>query len=61
VLKSDGPCRTVHMCRGGSVRQHHLDLAPGRDPVRRDPRVCLGLSRPPMMLLDDVESKRGED
>jgi hypothetical protein len=52
---------TVHTGRGGSVRQQHLDLAPGRDPEKRDPRVCLGISRPPMMFLDDVESKRGED
>jgi hypothetical protein len=47
--------------RGDGVRQQHLDLAPGRDPVRRrDPRVCLGIDRPPKKLLDDIESKRGE-
>jgi hypothetical protein len=28
---------------------------------RRDPKVCLGVSRPPKTPLDDVESKRGED
>jgi hypothetical protein len=28
---------------------------------RRDPRVCLGIDRPPKMPLVDVEPKRGED
>jgi hypothetical protein len=28
---------------------------------RRDPRVCLGVGRPPKMPLVDVEPKRGED
>jgi hypothetical protein len=34
----------------------------GRDPVRRrDPKVCLGVGRPPKTPLVDVEPKRGED
>jgi hypothetical protein len=28
---------------------------------RRDPRICLGVGRPPNTLLVDVEPKRGED
>jgi hypothetical protein len=48
--------------RRDGVRQQHLDLAPGRDYVgRRDPRVCLGIGRPPKTPLNDVESERGED
>jgi hypothetical protein len=35
---------------------------PGRTPPgRRDPRVCLGIGRPPKTPLVDVESKRCED
>jgi hypothetical protein len=36
-------------------------LSGGNPSGRRDPRVCLGVGRPPKMPLVDVESKRGED
>jgi hypothetical protein len=48
--------------RGDEVHQQYLDLAPERDPSgRRDPRVCLGIGRPPKTPLNDVEQERGED
>jgi hypothetical protein len=43
-------------------RSHPRRLAPGRDPVgSRDPRVCLGIGRPPKTPLNDVEPERSED
>jgi hypothetical protein len=42
--------------------EQDLDLAPGRHPSgRRDPRVCLGIERPPKTSLNDVEPERGKD
>jgi hypothetical protein len=40
-----------------------LDLASREGPRRgrRDPRVCLGVGRPPKTPLVDVEPKKGED
>jgi hypothetical protein len=55
--------RTVHNGAEGlllhSRPRSHL---PGGTPSgRRDPRVCLGIDRPPKMPLVDVEPKRSED
>jgi hypothetical protein len=36
-------------------------LPEGTPSGRRDPRVCLGVGRPPKTPLVDVEPKRGED
>jgi hypothetical protein len=64
-------CRTVRalwpnsLCvrRGGGIRQRHLDLASREGPPlgRSDPRVCLGIDRPPKTPPYDIESKRCED
>jgi hypothetical protein len=43
--------------RGDEVRQQHLDLALGR----RDPRVCLGIDRPPKTHVYNVELERAKD
>jgi hypothetical protein len=37
------------------------DILGGTPSGRRDPRLCLGIGRPPKMPPDNVESKRGED
>jgi hypothetical protein len=50
------------MCRGGDVRQQHLDLTPERDPSgTRDCRVYLGIGRLSKMPPDDVDSNIGKD
>jgi hypothetical protein len=54
----DGP----RVRRGGGVRRQRLISLPGGPPSgRRDPRLCLGIGRPPKTPLIDVEPKRGED
>jgi hypothetical protein len=48
--------------RGNGVCQHHLDLAPGRDPIGEEStKVCLRIGRIPKKLLNDVEPERAED
>lgn len=47
-------------------RQWRSPTSPGSDPRegtpsgRRDPKIFLGIGRPPKTLSDDVELKRGE-
>jgi hypothetical protein len=44
--------------QSGGVRQRDLDLAPRVGPIReRDPRVYLGIDRPPKMPPDDVDRR----
>jgi hypothetical protein len=48
--------------QGGSVRQQHLDLAPGRDPVGEERSYGLSWDqRATKTPINDIESKRGED
>ena len=53
--------RMLHVC----AEWRHSPTTSGSRPPggtpsgRRDPRVCLGIGRPPNTPLDDVESKRG--
>jgi hypothetical protein len=54
--------RTVRDGTESSSSQQTWISLTGRDPVgRRDPRVCLGIGKPPKTPLVDVEPKRGED
>jgi hypothetical protein len=47
---------------GRLLRRRPRSRLPGWTPSgRRDPRVCLGVGRPPKTSLVDVEPKRGED
>jgi hypothetical protein len=65
------PSRTVRawlpdvplVCRGGDVRQQHLDLTPRKGPRQRGDILgfCLGIGMPPKTPPNDVESKRDED
>jgi hypothetical protein len=58
-VEPDGP----RVRRGGGVRQTtpRSDTPGGTSSGRRDPRVRLGIGRPPKMPSNDVESKRCED
>ena len=48
----DGP----RVRSGGGVHRWLLDLAPRRDlSGRRDPRVCLGIDKPPKTPLNNSE------
>jgi hypothetical protein len=54
--------QTVHDGTEGLLRSRPRSRLPGETPSgRRDPRVCIGVSRPPKTPLVDVEPKRGED
>jgi hypothetical protein len=52
----------VHTCTEATKFANNTwILLPGRTPSgRRDPRICLGIARPPETPLYDVESERGE-
>jgi hypothetical protein len=65
-IKPDSPCLVV----GWSAWAHglrHSRTAHGSRPLgeiplgRSDPRVCIGIDRPPKAPPNDKESKRGED
>jgi hypothetical protein len=43
------------------LRRSRSHLLRGTPLGRRDPKVCLGVSRPPKTSLFDVEPKRGEN
>jgi hypothetical protein len=47
--------------KGFLCNRSRFCLSGGIPSGRRDPRVCLGIGRPPKTSLVDVESKRGKD
>jgi hypothetical protein len=55
--------QTVRVCAGAVefADDVWISLPRGTPTGRRDPRVCLGISRPPKTPLNDIEPKRGED
>ena len=61
--RSAPEARTVRSgAKGLLLRSRPRSRLPGGTPLgRRDPRVCLGVGRPPKTPLVDVEPKRGED
>jgi hypothetical protein len=54
---------TVRVCTRATTFANNtwISLLGGTSSRRRDPRVCLGVGRPPKTSPDDVETKRGED
>jgi hypothetical protein len=61
--RSASGAQTVHNGTEGCLlcRRPRSHLPEGTPLERRDPRVCLGIGRPPKTLLVDVGPKRGED
>jgi hypothetical protein len=55
--------RTVRACAGATefADGAWISLLGGTPSGRRDPRLYLGIGRPPKTPLIDVEPKRGED
>lgn len=55
--------RMVFACAGAAEITDHVGISlPRETPLgRKDPRVCLGIGRPPKMSLNDVEPERDED
>jgi hypothetical protein len=54
--------RTVHDgVEGLLLRNRPRSRLPGGTPSGRDPRVCLGIDKPPKTPLVDIEPKRGEE